>query len=82
MTVRSNLASALSVSWNAFVAVFLYYTVLAMVTLSVGELSDTFVEVAYLAPVALYATALAGRAIRAVAAVRIDIGHTPHALTR
>ena len=76
------LAGAVSVSWSAFVGVFLYYTALTLVAIGAAELSVTFVATAYLLPVALYAIVLANRAVRALAAVQIDIGHTPEALLR
>ena len=82
MTARRTLISATAIPWNAFVVVFLYYTGLTLLAISVGELSGTFMAAAYLMPAAPYAVLLAHRVMRALAAVKIDIGHTPQALLR
>ncbi len=72
--------SAVMVPWNAFVAAFLYYTILTLLVLGIANLPALFIAVAYLLPVGLYAGLLASRAIRALAALPIDLGETPHAL--
>jgi hypothetical protein len=68
---RSLIADALSfvaVPWNAFVGAFLYYAVLTVVAVGVPELSDRFMAVAYLAPVAAYVGLLATRCVFAMGA--------------
>jgi hypothetical protein len=72
--------SAVMVPWNAFVAAFLYYTVLTLLVLGIANLAGLFMAVAYLLPVALYVGLLGLRAVRALAALQIDLGDTPHAL--
>ncbi len=72
--------AAVLVPWNAFVAAFLYYTLLTLIAIGVADLPAMFVAVAYLLPVALYAGLLVFRAVHALAALPIDISDTPHAL--
>lgn len=80
MTRLSSLVTAFAVPWNAFVAAFLYYTVLTLVAIGVEQLPTPFMAVAYLLPAVTYLTTLAFRAVHAVLALPVDIGHTPHAL--
>lgn len=82
MITTSAMMKAAALPWGAFVAAFLYYTALTLITIGVGELSGVFVAVTYLVPVALYGVVLVSRGLRALAAVQIDIGHTPQALLR
>jgi hypothetical protein len=72
--------SAVAVPWNAFVAAFLYYTLLTLLVLGIANLPALFIAVAYLLPVCLYVGLLVSRAVRALAALPIDLGDTPHAL--
>ncbi len=72
--------AAFQVPWNAFVAAFLYYTLLTLLAIGVADLPVLFVTVAYLLPPAAYIGLLISRAIQALAALPIDIGETPHAL--
>jgi len=75
-----HILSAVAVPWNAFVATFLYYTLLTLLVLGIANLPAMFIAVAYLLPTVLYAGLLAHRAVRALAALPIDLGDTPHAL--
>ncbi len=72
--------SAIAMPWGAFIAAFLYYAVLTLLAVSGASLPAALVAVSYLLPVALYAGALLTRAVRALDAITIDIGETPHAL--
>ncbi len=74
------LRAALLVPWDAFVAAFLYYTLLTLLAIGVADLPNLFVAVAYLLPPAAYLGLLIVRAVHALAALPIDIGETPHAL--
>jgi hypothetical protein len=58
-------AAALSVSWNAFVAAFLYYALLAMLALGGASPGVPVVATAYLAPPVMYVVTLLSRAVRA-----------------
>jgi hypothetical protein len=78
----SAVLNAVRVPWDAFVAVFVYYTVLALLAIGVADLATAFVVVAYTLPVVLYVAVLVGRGVRALAALPIDIGQTPQALLR
>lgn len=82
MTRTRTIVAAFSVPWDAFVAAFLYYTLLTLIAIGVAELSVTFITVAYLLPAAAYAVFLTARGVRALAALPIEIGHTPQALLR
>lgn len=62
--LRAPLA-ALSVSWNAFVAAFLYYVLLAVLALGGASPGVPVVATAYLAPPLMYAVTLLSRAVRA-----------------
>jgi hypothetical protein len=62
--LRAPLA-ALSVSWNAFVAAFLYYVLLAVLALGGASPGVPVVATAYLAPPVMYAVTLLSRAVRA-----------------
>jgi hypothetical protein len=79
-SLGAGLRAALMVPWNAFVAAFLYYTLLTLLAIGVADLPNLFVAVAYLLPPAAYLGLLATRAVNALAALPIDIGETPHAL--
>jgi hypothetical protein len=72
--------SALLVPWNAFVGAFLYYVVLTLLAIGVADLPVTFVVITYVLPFAAYAALIGTRAVRALAALPIDLGETPHAL--
>jgi len=74
--------AAVSPPWNGFVAAFLYYTLLTLITIGGVDLSFAFMVVSYALPVAAYGALLATRAARALAAMPIEIGETPHALAR
>jgi hypothetical protein len=74
--------SALTVPWNAFVGAFLYYTFLTLLTVGGADLPAVAMAVIYLVPLAAYAVFLVNRAVRALAALPIDLGETPHALAR
>jgi len=62
---RASLVGLVSVPWNAFVAAFLYYTVLALVLVGGGDPSPEMVTGAYAAPPAMYAATVATRFVRA-----------------
>jgi len=71
MTQSSKLNQATSlvtVPWNAFVAAFMYYTLLASLALSGAQFGSVTVGVAYAAAPAAYAVALALRLVRGAAA--------------
>lgn len=57
----SKLVGFVSVPWSGFVAGFLYYVVLTLVTIGGASLSDAFVLVAYGLPVAAYASFVVAR---------------------
>ena len=71
------LAHAFALPWTAFVAAFLYYTVLTLIAIGVADLPATFIA-AYGLPVVAYVLVLAGRGVRALAAVRVDMGPLPY----
>jgi hypothetical protein len=85
-TPRSSLAhtlrDAVALPWNAFVAAFLYYTLLTVVVIGGADLGAGVMAVAYILPPALYAGLLLARAVRAISSIEIDLFHTPHALLR
>jgi hypothetical protein len=60
-TLFTRIAAAVSVPWHAFVAAFLYYTVLAAVLLGGGRVGAPMVTTAYLAPALAYLVTLAVR---------------------
>ena len=73
-----------AVPWSMFVAAFLYYTLLALLAISVAQLTDLFMAVAYGLPAALYGVMLVTRLGRSVvlafpAQVRL---HGVHAFPR
>jgi len=74
--------AAVSVPWNAFVAAFLYFTLLTAAVIGGADFSFLVMAFAYLLPVSLYAAVLASRALHALAAITIDIDHAPHAVIR
>ncbi len=74
--------SAVAVPWNAFVAAFLYFTLLTAATLGGADFSRLTMAVAYLLPVSLYAAMLVSRALHALSTVAVRIDHAPHALIR
>ena len=74
--------SAFAVPWNAFVAVFLYYTVLTLVAVGGASIPALAMLVSYGLPVALYVAWLVSRAVHALAVLPVEIGETPHALAR
>jgi hypothetical protein len=61
MRVQKQMIAIVSVPWNAFVAGFLYYTMLAAVLLSGASPSLAVVGTAYLAPVVAYAVTILAR---------------------
>lgn len=66
MTVRlARLVKAFAMPWNAFVAAFLYYTLLAMIVLGGVSPGIPVVATAYLAPLVIYLAVLANRALQA-----------------
>ncbi len=69
-----NAGAALSVSWNAFVAAFLYYALLAVLALGGASPGVPVVATAYLAPPLMYAVTLLSRAVRAGAGWLSGIG--------
>jgi len=76
------LRDAVALPWNAFVAAFLYYTLLTLFVIGGADLGAGLMAVAYILPPALYAGLLLTRALKAIASIEIDIFHTPHALLR
>ncbi len=77
-----NPLAAFALPWNAFVAVFVYYVLATLVVLGVGSLPALLVAVTYLLPPSGYAVLMVARGVRALAALPVEIGHTPHALLR
>ncbi len=75
-----SLLSTILVSWDLFVAAFLYYVLLTLLAIGVAALPTVFMAITYLLPVAAYAVLVVTRAVRALAALQIDLGETPHAL--
>jgi hypothetical protein len=67
---------ALSMPWDAFVAAFLYYTILALFALGGATPGVPVVATAYLAPLVVYLAALGNRALRAVSAWSRDVAQT------
>jgi len=80
--IATSALAAVALPWNAFIAAFLYYTLLTLVAIGGGDLAGGVMAVAYLLPVGLYAGMLVARGIHALAALPIEIGETPHALMR
>jgi hypothetical protein len=78
--VGAALLHGLVVPWDGFVVAFLYYVGLTLLAIGVANLPGLFIAVAYLLPVAAYIGLLVMRAVRALAALPIDLGETPHAL--
>jgi hypothetical protein len=72
--------AAVSLPWNAFVAMFLYYVLLALFVVGDAALSPLVMTVAYLLPLVCYVAMLLNRGIHALVALPIEIGETPHAL--
>jgi len=70
--------SGFAIPWDAFVAMFLYYTLLTLLAVGGLDLADAFVVVAYGLPVASYIVFIA---VRALARVQIDV-LTPHSILR
>lgn len=64
--------NAVSVPWNAFVAAFLYYTLLAVLALGGTSPAVPVVATAYLAPVVMYIAAIANRALHALSGWAAD----------
>ncbi len=73
----SRILNAVAVPWPAFVAAFLYYTLLTLVVIGMADLPAIFL-VSYGLPVALYVIVLGARAVRALSSVRIDLGPLPY----
>lgn len=71
------LITAFAVPWNAFVAAFIYYTVLAAIAIGVEQVPSGFMAAAYALPVLAYAAMLASRGVRALANIEVQIGPTP-----
>ena len=65
-SVVGKAVALMAVPWAAFVAVFLYYTVLTMLAISVAQLSDVFMAVAYGLPVGIYGVVVARRGLAMV----------------
>jgi hypothetical protein len=80
--IGQGFVSAVAVPWNAFVAAFLYFTLLTAATIGGADFSRLTMAVVYLLPFSLYAAMLVSRALHALSAVAIHIDHTPHALIR
>ncbi len=81
MSTRArSLVSAVSVPWNVFVGVFIYYVLLTMLAIGVADLATAFMAVAYLLPLAGYLGLLTTRGVHALASLPIEIGHREHAL--
>ena len=69
-------AAAFALPWPAFVAAFLYYTVLTLVVVGAADLPPVFIA-AYGVPVLAYVAVLASRAVHALATLRVDMGPLP-----
>lgn len=74
-TTAHAVITAFAVPWTAFVAAFLYYVGLTLVAISVEQLPDVAMMVAYALPVLAYALALVARALQALAAMPVTIGN-------
>jgi len=74
--------AAFVVPWNAFVAAFLYFTLVTAAVIGGADISRLAMAVAYLLPFSLYASVLVSRALHALSAITIDIEHAPHAVIR
>jgi hypothetical protein len=68
MSRFTNLATAFSVPWNAFVAAFLYYSLLALLALGGSNPGAGLVAGAYAMPPVMYAATMILRVSRAIAA--------------
>ena len=60
--------AAVAVPWNAFVAAFLYYVLLAVLAFGGASPGVPVVATAYLAPAVIYVVTLLSRSVRAGAA--------------
>jgi hypothetical protein len=66
--------AAVSLPWNAFVAMFLYYVLLALFVVGDAAFSPLVMTLV------CYVAMLLNRGIHALVALPIEIGETPHAL--
>ena len=64
-----------AVPWGAFVAAFLFYVGVTLAAISGAQLADTLMAVLYLLPLAAYLLVLLARALQALSAVTVRIGH-------
>ncbi len=63
-----------AIPWAAFVVVFMFYAGLTIVAIGVEQLPDVPVAAAYLLPAAAYGLLIVTRAVRALAAMPVQIG--------
>ena len=80
--IGRRLASGVSLPWSAFVAVFLYFTVVTACVIGGADFTPPVMAVAYLLPASLYLGILASRAVHALGSVDIHFHRTPHAVLR
>jgi hypothetical protein len=76
MAVWKQMVAIVWVPWNAFVAAFLYYTMLTAVALGGVSPSMAVVGTAYLAPVVAYAVTILARLPRRF----LSLAGSPHPL--
>ena len=75
--MASRLIDFFTVPWAMFVAAFLYYVGLTLSVIGGADLSDRWMAVAYLVPVAAYGLAMLFRALRAVSGLVLHSSHVP-----
>ncbi len=80
--ILARVAEAVSLPWNAFVAAFLYYTLLAALALGGASVRGPVVAGAYSMPLAVWAATVAVRLARSAAARVADIAVSPRLVTR
>ena len=78
----SRVSAAVGLPWNAFVAVFVYFTVLSAAVIGGADFATPVMAVAYLLPLSLYVGVLASRAVHALATLDVHFHRAPHAILR
>jgi hypothetical protein len=81
-TTLARIGDLVSLPWNAFVAAFLYYTLLAALALGGSTARGPVVAGAYGMPVAMWAVTVGIRLIRAAGARVTDLAGAPRLAVR
>ncbi len=81
-TLAQRSLSFVTLPWNAFVGVFLYYTLLTLIAVGGLDVSAGFMIVFYAVAPVVYGGVLLTRAVQALASIRIDLFQAPHPAVR